>query len=110
MRICTWRAKVLYVLGKRYTNFSHSKHADSDAADDVERLKQKILRRLSDRGSFVSWKKTHMMLRLLKNGRKEFRKLEERVDYEQCCIRKSAARDRAWQEHLARLPIARGAC
>ena len=101
-------AKVLYVLEKRYTSFSDN--AECDARSDVERFKHKILRRLSHRASFVSWKKTHMMLRMLKKGRKEFRKLEERVDYEQCCIRKSAARDGAWQEHLAGLAIARGGC
>jgi hypothetical protein len=108
-------AKVVYVLNRRYAEFSYK--AEYDARSDIESLKQTIIRRLSDRDSFVSWKKTHMMLRQLKKGRKqlkkgrkEFHQLEERLDYERCCIRKSAARAHAWQEHLARLAIARGAC
>ena len=104
-------AKVVYVLNRRYAEFSYK--AEYDARSDIESLKQTIIRRLSDRDSFVSWKKTHMMLRQLKKGRKEFRQLEERLSlasYEQCCIRKRAARDRAWQEHLAGLAIARSAC
>ena len=108
MRFSSGPAKVVYVLNRRYTEFSYT--AESDARSDIESLKQTIIRRLSDRDSFVSWKKTHLMLRQLKKGRKQFRQLEERMDYERCCNRKSAARAHAWQEHLARLAIARGAC
>jgi hypothetical protein len=99
MRVPSFNAKVLYVLGKRYTDFSYMADAEGDARSDVNRLKHKILRRLSNRGSFVSWQKTQMMLRLLKNARKEFRQLEERLSYEQCCIRKRAAYARADQDY-----------
>jgi hypothetical protein len=91
MLIPTISAKVLYVLGERYTNFSAFWHAESDAAGAVERLKQKIIRRLSDRDSFVSWKKTHLMLRQLKKARRDFRRLETRVAYQKSCDRKTAA-------------------
>jgi hypothetical protein len=100
MRVSSWSAKVLYVLGERYTNFTDFGNAEDDAADAVESLKQKIIRRLSDRDSFVSWKKTHMMLRLLnlKNARQDFRRLETRVAYQKSCDRKRAAYARADKE------------
>jgi hypothetical protein len=108
MRFCSGPAKVVYVLNKRYTEFSYK--AEYDARSDIESLKQKIIRRLSDRGSFMSWKKTHMMLRLLKKGRKEFRQLEERLSYETWCNRKRAASALAYQERAVLVAIARGAC
>lgn len=64
------------------------------AGNAVERIKHKILSRLSKRNSFVSWKKTYKMLMRLKIERKELRKLEMRADYEKCCRRKMMAHSR----------------
>ena len=97
MRFSSGPAKVVYVLNRRYTEFSYDE--EYAARSDIESLKQTIIRRLSDRDSFVSWKKTHMMLRQLKKGRKQFRQLEERMDYERCCNRKRAAYARADQDY-----------
>ncbi len=87
--IATNEAKELFVLGEKYTTFDRD--AEDDAETAVKSFKHKILRRLSNRGSFVSWKKTHKMLMQLKRARKEFAILEFRVDYEKCCDCKRAA-------------------
>ena len=82
----------LVILGEKYTTFT--RNSESDAEDAVKSFKHKILFRLSNRDSFVSWKKTYKMLMRLKVARKEFRKLEMRVDYEKCCNRKRMGNSR----------------
>ena len=58
----------------------------------VKRFKSKIIRRLSDRDNFMSWRKTHKMLMRLKIARKELRKLVSRVSLEVNANRKRMAK------------------
>ena len=80
--------RFLSVLDEKYTTFTHG--TEGNAKDAVKSFKNKIFRRLSDRDTFMSWKKTHKMLMRLKVARKELRKLEWRVAYETDARRKYA--------------------
>jgi len=82
------KPRCLSVLGEEYTMFTHGNQWAAGYA--VKRFKSKIIRRLSDRDNFMSWRKTHKMLMRLKIARKEFRKLEWRVAEETHSRRKYA--------------------
>ena len=84
------KPRCLSVLGEEYTMFTHGNQWAAGYA--VKRFKSKIIRRLSDRDNFMSWRKTHKMLMRLKIARKELRKLVSRVSLEVNANRKRMAK------------------
>jgi hypothetical protein len=82
------KPRFLSVLDEKY--FEFTQNTEWEAEDAVKGFKNKIIRRLSDRDNFMSWRKTHKMLMRLKIARKEFRKLEWRVAEETHSRRKYA--------------------
>ena len=84
------KPRFLSVLDEKY--FEFTQNTEWEAEDAVKGFKNKIIRRLSDRDNFMSWRKTHKMLMRLKIARKELRKLVSRVSLEVNANRKRMAK------------------